>query len=484
MKLRELVVLVALGIALNCLFSTASAQDSKNQGVHQNEGKKQDQKQDQAKDQKQDRIKDQKKDEKKDQNQGAGTASGGDQGKAAQNSPNSSRLQMLYPPADIVIQDGDCESRITALAVRSTAKDVKLQGPMIVGGALQDKDSPKPMPAQMFQLLQKTGSAVCGKYTEITADAPAQIPDDLSQSPLYIGVREEWTNAGGYSGNLWIGAKGDSAAQSVALKVTYRPWTAWFWGITAIVIGAAISWYAVVYVVRQRQMAGNQILIVRLRNILDGLTTILGGVSSAGAPKPEKTLQHIQQIRDTRLRELLDDKELNILAGITVPPTSTVTVIDDINGVNLIVQNGFAKLLDLWRQAGASPALTNAFSNMDNLGQFAQPLAGLDQKIQGILNTATATKAMAQPAAEPPSEGALVRQVKTTTVALDLISFVTVILLGTYVLIWKNPGYGTVGNYIEALLWGLGLKFGGDVTKLGPSDVRTAFGIKMPSSNP
>ena len=162
------------------------------------------------------------------------------------------------------------------------------------------------MPAQMFQLLQKTGSAVCGKYTEITADAPAQIPDDLSQSPLYIGVREEWTNAGGYSGNLWIGAKGDSAAQSVALKVTYRPWTAWFWGITAIVIGAAISWYAVVYVVRQRQMAGNQILIVRLRNILDGLTTILGGVSSAGAPKPEKTLQHIQQIRDTRRRELLD----------------------------------------------------------------------------------------------------------------------------------------------------------------------------------
>ena len=121
---------------------------------------------------------------------------------------------------------------------------------------------------------------------------------------------------------------------------------------------------------------------------------------------------------------------------------------------------------------------------MDTLGQFAQPLAGLDQKIQGILNSATTTKAIAQPTAEPPSEEALVRQVKTTTIALDLISFVTVILLGTYVLIWKNPGYGTIGNYIEALLWGIGLKFGGDVTKLSASDVRTAFGIKMPSSNP
>jgi len=45
------------------------------------------------------------------------------------------------------------------------------------------------------------------------------------------------------------------------------------------------------------------------------------------------SLQHIQQIRDKDLRELLDDKELSVLAGITVPPTTTVTVIDDINGV-------------------------------------------------------------------------------------------------------------------------------------------------------
>ena len=134
----------------------------------------------------------------------------------------------------------------------------------------------------------------CDNYTEMKPDSANEIPDDLTQSPVFIGVRKEWGNAGVYTGNLWIAAKGDSAGQSVALKVTYRPWTAWFWGTAAIAIGAGISWFAVVYVVRQRQMAANRILIVRLRNLLDGLTQILGGVSQAGAPEPEKTLQHIQ----------------------------------------------------------------------------------------------------------------------------------------------------------------------------------------------
>jgi len=342
------------------------------------------------------------------------------------------------------------------------------------------------MPAQAFQLLQKGGTEVCGKYSEVKPDSKVEIPDDLTQSPFYIGVRSEWVNPGTYSGTLWIAAKGDSAAQSVALKVVVRPWSAWFWGITAIVLGAAISWFAVVYVVRQRQMAANLILIARLRDLLDSLTKILQGVIDAGAPSPQKTLLHIQQICDKRLRELLDDKELSVLAGITVPPTGTVTVVDDIDGVNLIVQNGFAKLLDLWKQAAPNPpsALTAAFSAMDSLGAFAQPLAGLDQKIQNILNTAPTTKAMVSAPAELPSEEAVIHQVKTTSVVLDVISFLAVVLLGTYVLIWKNAGFGSVGNYIEALLWGLGLKLGGDVTKLGPSDVRTAFGIKVPSATP
>jgi hypothetical protein len=264
-------------------------------------------------------------------------------------------------------------------------------------------------------------------------------------------------------------------------------WTAWLWGISAIVAGALISWFALVYVVRQRQLAANRILIVRLRNLLDGLTAALNTVAADGAPEPTETLQHIKEIRDKRLRELLDDNELSVLAGITVPSTGTVTVVDDINGVNSVVQNGFLKLLDLWKQQSPNqpPALKQAFTDMNTLGAVAQPLTGLDQRIQNILNKTTLPKNVVQPtASELPSEDAIVHQIKTTTGMLDVISLATVVVLGVYVLIWKNPGFGSPGNYIEALLWGLGLKLGTDVTKLGPSDVRTAFGVKVPSPTP
>jgi hypothetical protein len=71
--------------------------------------------------------------------------------------------------------------------------------------------------------------------------------------------------------------------------------------------------------------------------------------------------------------------------------------------------------------------------------------------------------------------------VVTTTYLLDLLSVATVVVAGLFVLIWKNPGFGTIGNYLEAFLWGLGLKIGSDLPKLGPNDIRTSFGIKTPA---
>jgi hypothetical protein len=149
MNLKKSLQLVALCIACSfCVAEIGNTQDTPNQNVP---------KPDEKKDQKQDQNKDQKQDQKKGQNQGDGAGSGGGQqkDKPAQNSPNSSRLQVLYPPTDIVVQDGNCESQITALSLRSTAKELKLQGPAIVGGSLQDKDSSSQMPAQAFHLLQK-----------------------------------------------------------------------------------------------------------------------------------------------------------------------------------------------------------------------------------------------------------------------------------------------------------------------------------------
>lgn len=118
---------------------------------------------------------------------------------------------------------------------------------------------------------------------------------------------------------------------------------------------------------------------------------------------------------------------------------------------------------------------------MDNLGAIPQQLNLLDANIQAILTPLAVAKAL--PNGELPSlpsEDSIVHRVVATTHLLDVLSIVTVVVVGIYILIWKNPGFGTTGNYLGAFLWGLGLKIGGDLTKLGPADVRTSFAIKTP----
>jgi hypothetical protein len=258
-----------------------------------------------------------------------------------------------------------------------------------------------------------------------------------------------------------------------------------FAGFLAIAAGAGLSWFAMFWVTRQRQLATNQVLIVRLQTVVANLTETLQGMTKFGVPLATRSLQHLDQISKDRLPELMHDKELSVIAGVTVPPSDSVSVVDEIDGMNRIVQHGFDELFRLWNTPGANQAaLEPLFQEMDALGAIAQALNTLDAKIQAILAkspTPTARVLVNGQLPTLPSEDSVVNRVVTTTYLLDLLSVATVVVAGLFVLIWKNPGFGTIGNYIEAFLWGLGLKIGSDLTKLGPGDIRTSFGIKTPA---
>jgi len=302
---------------------------------------------------------------------------------------------------------------------------------------------------------------------------------------LSICLNKDWRRAGKYSGTLWISAIGDSGAQSVALKVFIRPESSWFVGFLAIAAGAGLSWFAMFWVARQRQLAANQVLIARLQTVVANLAHTLKGMMESGAPPATRTLQELDRISKDRLPELMRDKELSVIAGVTVPPSDSVSVVDEIDGMNRIVQHGFDELFRLWNIPGANQvALGPLFQEMDALGAIAQPLNTLDAKIQAILAkspTPTARVLVNGQLPTLPSEDSVVHRVVTTTYLLDLLSVATVVVAGLFVLIWKNPGFGTIGNYLEAFLWGLGLKIGSDLPKLGPNDIRTSFGIKTPA---
>jgi hypothetical protein len=381
----------------------------------------------------------------------------------------TSQIQIVYQPSDI-FSSGCDEDAKTTFAIRALADN--LSGPRIVAGSLKDEDSSETLPPEAFDLVKRDAS-------------PSDPISTANLTELTISVKKDWVRAGKYSGTLWIAATGDSGAQSINLKVCIRPRSAWLIGSLTIAGGAAISWFAIFWVGRQRQLGANQVLIARLQTLTQSLLETLQAMTSSGAPAATGTVQHLRQILRDRLPELMHDKELSIIAGVTVPPIGVVSVVDEVDGTNRIVRNGFEELLRIWNDPGSNhAALIPLFADMDALGSVAQPLSAIDTKIQAILAKAPAPGARIHANGQLPalpSEESIVHRLVATTYVLDFVSLLTILAAGMLLVIWKNPGFGTMGNYIEAFLWGLGLKLGSDLTKLGPADIRTSFGIKTPT---
>jgi hypothetical protein len=381
----------------------------------------------------------------------------------------TSHIQIVYQPSDIYTSGCKDDAR-TTFAIRALADNLK--SPRIVAGSLKDDDSSQVLPAEAFDLLnQKTSSSDPISTTDLTE--------------LTISLKEGWIRPGKYSGILWIATTGDSGAQSINLKVFIRPQSSWLIGTLAIATGAGISWFAIFWVSKRRQLAANQVLIARLQTLVRSLLKALQEMATSGAPAVPGIVRHLDQILKNRLPEVMNDKELSIMAGVSVPPVNSVSVVDEVDGVNRIVRNGFQELLRIWNAPGSNhTALTQLFTDMDALGADPEPVSTVDTKIQAILARAPAPGARVFANGQLPilpSEESVVHRVVATAYLLDLLSVLTVVVVGILVLIWKNPGFGTIGNYIEAFLWGLGLKVGSDLTKLGPADIRTGFGIKTPT---
>jgi hypothetical protein len=397
---------------------------------------------------------------------------------------SSSRIQVLSPPQDLTVSS-DCRSRVANVVFLT--KSSELQGALLLAGALEDKNSSQTLPARAFQIhLSSNDPSKC--VGEAVGNKPFAPSTPIS---LDLKLDDDWHTPGNYAGTLTLIAPGDSAGQTLRMKVSVRGAGSWWLGVFFISLGAALWWLATVWIARIRQQAGNQILAARLQVLLNNLTDLLRRDASVGMPPASQTEAHIELLRKDKLQQLLRDKALAVIAGVVVPPAGSVGILDEIEGVNRVIQRGFAALLALMKQIPASQAqLAPFFVRMDMLGTTARPLSDIDQGIKDILaaaqTTATGTKALAQDVSVPslPSENVIVHRVLFSTYLLDLVSVVTVVTLGVYVLIAKNPGFGSTLDFLTAFFWGLGLKLGTDAARLGPGDVRNAFGIKIPATTP
>jgi hypothetical protein len=76
----------------------------------------------------------------------------------------------------------------------------------------------------------------------------------------------------------------------------------------------------------------------------------------------------------------------------------------------------------------------------------------------------------------------VIHRVVTTTYILDVLSLFSVMVLRTCVLIWKNLGFGSAGNYLEAFPWSFGLKLASDGPSWDPVMFERLLEIKISSA--
>ena len=250
----------------------------------------------------------------------------------------TSQLQIVYPPSDVVTNGVD--NLEATLAMRALKEG--LGEPKIVAGTLRDEGASTELPTEVFHL--ERNDPIERKDLKSSHISTTR----LTRFSIFLEK------------SLWVGATEDSGAQAVPFKVFVRPTSSWFVGALLIAAGAGLSWFALFWVSRQRQLAANQVLIVRLGRVVANLSETLQSYAQSRAPTPTQSLAHLDQIRKDRLPELLHDKELSVLAGVVVPTTSSVNVVDEVEGMNRIVQHGFVELLQLWNAPGANQPLLKA----------------------------------------------------------------------------------------------------------------------------
>ena len=279
--------------------------------------------------------------------------------------------------------------------------------------------------------------------------------------------------------------------QTVALKVYVRPRWAWWAGALVLLLGTVLSWGSTVWLVRRRQLAANELLIGRLDGLLEHLKKQLEGLQQPDPPQRTQTLDHIAEIREKKLEQLYDDKVLAVLAGMEVPASPQPTVLGEIECVIRVVQDGFVKLSEMFQaHSSQSAVLSPFFKSMDDEGGKIGPKATIEDDIKSIVNNANTALTTAVGSPKPiiaayglkplKQEAAVVQRLVRSTYWFDLISIAVVVVVGVYVTIWKNPGFGTVGDLLIAFGWGLGTV----TARLGPGEVRTTLGIKVPSAVP
>ena len=362
--------------------------------------------------------------------------------------------------------------------------------------------------AQSTLIEQSVGTQIGASSLQLCSEPPVA---DSCKEPLpiaaqtnrtvYLSVKDADLSNGVFKGSVSFTADGRSEPKPVEIVLKSSSWCAGFFGLIIIVVGVVGAWFVNVY---------GRLVVLRL-SALEAAATVRESLDSLLTDVTDFEKQ--TNISLPKLKTCLQARasELTVKSLETVLPSTNAYYkqFDDtalkatlskgttaLDIYTVIVKQGINRILGYWKSANVAnqQAVASAASALD-VGDVLDASTArtlVDGAVKQAASAATRTVgalaalgsggggAPVPKAAELSSHTILVRLGKVNF-ALWAAYIALVVISGAVTLIFLNPGFGTLLDFVYCLFWGFGLPTTLDkLQQLTVAGVSSSLSVSVP----
>jgi len=394
----------------------------------------------------------------------------------------------LSPPVGEWLWHGDSGPKIPLQVM--VGSDV-LRNVRIVSSGLQDRSSKATIPNSF--LICKDAEPCGSMIPEVRGPGLVQMALQLPDGPPSPGV---------YEGTFALAADGQTTPASFTVKVDATSWAARIVGILLVVAGTLAGLFLAYGISARTAMlqAERPAAVLRAR-VAQGVNDLQG----LKAPFSALTTPSLDAAFGKLATELSDEKlkefgvrthwwELPETLSIPLDSTGLTAHLGEVGKeqglVDLIVKRGMAAALADVPPGAVPAAVATAVKDLDGLADRSDLTDGVTMlaAIQAILATLaksqeSSTFAAINQTAAPTSWTVEEIDLAAGHVGLTwlLIAGLLTSVIGSYILVLNNPGFGRIEDLVTCFLWGLGFSTGaGAMTSSTADEIRTKIAIPHP----
>lgn len=348
--------------------------------------------------------------------------------------------------------------------------------------------------------IAKQGFLLCTAAQGAPTDPDCKVSVNITGTGTYwLQAAGGLPSAGHYTGSILVSSSVKPEGESVALDVYIS--TAWqkFFGAVAVLVGVGLSWLLTEWLrtrhTRAELLVPAAFLREQLQRVADALDTVPKALPTSTFDHTTRRLRSLQD----RLTETALERERFIPRSISSPFGAPALDAQGYKALIEAVQKWIDPLLGVVAaiRKAAEPLLTDgrkevlalveaAVSQVDQLviddaPPTASTLATKLTPIQATLESELRKLSVPVPA---PVAGASAAGASAQQIQLDLarsgalawaLTAVITTLIGWYVVVLSDLGFGTCRDYVMCVAWGLGLPIGAGLLQQTRQSVVTAL---------